>query len=139
MALFGIKKDNDKEKEQKSEKDNLLDMVPVDSESQDKKVPAKLKDDTGDAYRILIMPVTTEKSYLGAQTGKFVFKVSKKANKISVKKAIEKVYDVHVRKINVANFKGKSRNFGRVHGRTSDWKKAIVTLKRGETIGDAQI
>ncbi|OGE74469.1 MAG: 50S ribosomal protein L23 [Candidatus Doudnabacteria bacterium RIFCSPLOWO2_02_FULL_42_9] len=67
-------------------------------------------------------------------TGRYVFRVDRNANKIEVKKAIEKVYDVHVVKVNIANVQGKSRRQGRVMGRTQDWKKAIVTLKQGEKI-----
>jgi large subunit ribosomal protein L23 len=98
-----------------------------------------VKLDTGDAYRILIKPIVSEKSYTMAPGGKFVFKVNRKANKLSIRKAIEAVYDVHVTRVNTLNVEGKSRAFGKTRGTTAPWKKAIVTLKTGETIGDATI
>ncbi|OGE83586.1 MAG: 50S ribosomal protein L23 [Candidatus Doudnabacteria bacterium RIFCSPLOWO2_01_FULL_44_21] len=76
----------------------------------------------------------SEKTNQFSQSGRYVFRVSKKANKIEVKKAIESVYDVHVVKVNMINTPGKVRRQGRTFGRTQDWKKAIVTLKTGEQI-----
>jgi large subunit ribosomal protein L23 len=102
-------------------------------------VKREAKLDTGDAYRILVKPIVSEKSYTMAPGGKFVFKVHAKANKLSVRKAIESVYDVHVLRVNTMIVEGKSRTFGRTRGTTSPWKKAIVTLKEGETISDATI
>ena len=76
----------------------------------------------------------TEKTNQFSNSGRYVFKVSKSANKIEVKKAIEKVYDVHVVNVNMMNVLGKKRRQGKTTGRTQDWKKAIVTLKNGERI-----
>ena len=53
-------------------------------------------------------------------------------------KAIEKVYDVHVVRVNMITMRGKVKNFGRRSSKTSDWKKAIITLKEGESIQGAQ-
>lgn len=94
----------------------------------------KLKENTGDAYLILLRPLVTEKSFKGQAKGKISFKVHPKANKISIRKAIEKVYDLKVQDVNVISMRGKSRNFGGRRGTTSDWKKAIVTLKPGQNI-----
>ena len=103
------------------------------------KVEPKLKLDTGDAYRILVKPIVSEKSYTLAPSGKFVFRVHASANKLSIRKAIEAVYDVHVVSVNTLNVLGKSRTFGKTRGKTSGWKKAIVTLTQGETIAEATI
>ncbi|MBI2356311.1 MAG: 50S ribosomal protein L23 [Candidatus Doudnabacteria bacterium] len=93
-----------------------------------------LKDDTGRAYRVLSSVHLSEKTNALSTVGRYVFKVNPKANKIDVKKAVEKTFDVHVTAVNVINTKGKMRRMGRKFGKTSDWKKAVVTLKTGEKI-----
>ncbi|MDB4939977.1 MAG: ribosomal protein [Candidatus Doudnabacteria bacterium] len=105
-------------------------------EEKAKTVPSK--ENTGDAYRILVKPLVTEKGYRQMTLGQYAFKVNTSANKISVAKAVEKVYDVKVVRVNIMNIKGKTKNFGKAKGRTSDWRKAIVTLKKGQTIAGAQ-
>ena len=77
---------------------------------------------------IIIAPVITEKSNDNVQFGKYTFKVNKKATKIDVKRAIEKLFDVKVLKVNTVMVKGKEKRVGRNVGKTSDWKKAIVTI-----------
>ncbi len=89
---------------------------------------------SGDAYKILVKPLVSEKTYKLGERGKYVFKVSRQANKISVRNAVEKIYGVKVVKVNVVTAKGKPKNFGRISSKTSDWKKAVVTLKKGEAI-----
>lgn len=123
------KTEEEKTKTSKKKEENVLDMV---QEPADK--PTILKDNTGLAHRILMHHHLSEKTNLFSSTGRYVFKVAKNANKIEVKKAVEKVYDVHVTKVNMVNVAGKSRRQGRTMGRTQDWKKAIVTLKQGERI-----
>ena len=89
-----------------------------------------------DEYSIVIAPVLTEKSVRMARTqNKYTFKVAKQANKIQIAKAVEQIFDVEVEKVNTVKMHGKQRqqNFKAV-GRTPDWKKAIVTLKEGQTI-----
>ena len=84
-------------------------------------------------------PILTEKaSALTEKSNRFTFKVEPKANKLQIKAAIEKMYNVNILAINtmVVNGKMKSRNTkgGLVSGRSPKYKKAIVTLKDGETI-----
>ena len=55
-------------------------------------------------------------------------------NKVEVKKAIRTIYNVEPIKVNIANFSGKSVRYGRIKGKTKNWKKAIVTLKQGDKI-----
>ena len=87
---------------------------------------------------ILIKPILTEKATSTNEVGKFSFIVNKNANKIQVKKAIEKTYSVNVLSVNTINVLGKSiskfTKTGIVTGRKPSYKKAIVQLKEGEFI-----
>ena len=80
------------------------------------------------AEDIIIEPVITEKSNDGLQEGKYTFKVNKKATKIDIAKAVEKLFEVKVLKVNTMTVKGKEKRVGRSVGKTSDWKKAIVMI-----------
>ena len=77
---------------------------------------------------IIIAPVVTEKSNDKLQEGKYTFKVNKKATKVEIAKAVEKLFEVKVLKVNTISVKGKSKRVGYHQGKTSDWKKAIVTI-----------
>ena len=77
---------------------------------------------------IIIAPIVTEKSNDGLQEGKYTFKVNKKATKVDIAKAVEKLFGVKVLNVNTMNLSGKTRRVGRNVGKTSDWKKAIVTI-----------
>lgn len=78
---------------------------------------------------IIIKPIVTEKSNDGLQEGKYTFKVNKKATKVDIAKAVEKLFDVKVLKVNTITVKGKEKRVGVHVGKTSDWKKAIVTIE----------
>ena len=80
------------------------------------------------AEDIILAPVVTEKSSSEVQDGKYTFKVNKKATKIDIKMAVEKLFDVKVLNVNTISVKGKEKRVGRNVGKTSDWKKAIVTI-----------
>lgn len=77
---------------------------------------------------IIIAPVITEKSNDGMQEGKYTFEVNKKATKVDIANAVEKLFEVKVLKVNTVTVKGKTKKMGRYEGKTSDWKKAIVTI-----------
>ena len=77
---------------------------------------------------IIIAPVVTEKSNDELQEGKYTFKVNKKATKVEIAKAVEKLFEVKVLKVNTMNVSGKNKRVGYHLGKTSDWKKAIVTI-----------
>ena len=77
---------------------------------------------------IIIAPVVTEKSNDELQQGKYTFKVNKKATKVEIAKAVEKLFGVKVLKVNTISVKGKQKRVGAHQGMTSDWKKAIVTI-----------
>ena len=83
------------------------------------------------AQDIIIRPVITEESMAEVAEKKYTFEVAKSATKIDVAKAVEKLFEVKVAKVNTMNVKGHKRTYGRVSGYKSDWKKAIVTLTEG--------
>ena len=80
------------------------------------------------AEDIILKPIITERTMDQMEYNRYTFKVSKRANKTEVKKAIEKLFDVKVKKVNIMNVFGKNKRVGQFLGRRSDWKKAIVTL-----------
>jgi large subunit ribosomal protein L23 len=80
------------------------------------------------AEEIIIRPVVTEKSSNELQAGKYTFEVRKKATKVDIAKAVEKLFNVKVLKVNTVTMRGKNKRVGVHQGRTSDWKKAIVTI-----------
>ena len=77
---------------------------------------------------IIIAPVITEKSNDELQQGKYTFRVNKNATKVEIAKAVEKLFEVKVLKVNTISVKGKQKRVGYHVGKTSDWKKAIVTI-----------
>ena len=77
---------------------------------------------------IIVRPVVTEKSNDEMQSGKYTFEVNKKATKVEIAKAVEKLFEVKVLKVNTMTVKGKTKRVRYKEGKTSDWKKAIVTI-----------
>ncbi len=87
-----------------------------------------------DPNKIILKPVITEHSMDQAAEGKYSFRVAKDTNKFEIKDALEKIFKVKVIKVNVINVSGKERKRGKIIGKTSSWKKAIITLKKGDKI-----
>lgn len=86
-------------------------------------------------YEIIQEPWITEKiSNQTQKFGKYAFRVHPKANKKEIKSAVEKIFNVHVVKVNAMNHSGKWRRVRQQPGKTNDWKKAVVTIKKGEKI-----
>jgi large subunit ribosomal protein L23 len=83
---------------------------------------------------IIKRPIITEKSMEGAAFNKYSFRVDIRSNKIEIRKAIEKIFNVKVTKVNTLTMRGKERRRGKFVGKTPDWKKAVVTLKEGDKI-----
>jgi large subunit ribosomal protein L23 len=80
-------------------------------------------------------PLITEKSERGREVAQqYAFEVHRDATKIQVKNAVEKLFGVHVTAVRTAIARGKNKRVGRNIGRRPNWKKAIVTLRQGETI-----
>ena len=88
------------------------------------------------ANQIIRRPLVTEKSTMmrDAGTNIIAFEVDAKANKIQVKDAVEKLFNVKVVAVRTLNVKGKTKGFGGRKGVRSDWKKAYVTLPAGSNI-----
>ncbi len=87
-----------------------------------------------EARDILVKPIITEKTTALMEEGKYTFRVPLAANKIEIRQAVEQIFKVKVEAVNTMRYEGKMKRLGRYQGRRSDWKKAIVTLKPGETI-----
>ena len=88
-------------------------------------------------YHVIMAPILTEESTIQTEAhNKYVFKVNPRANKREIKEAIEREFKVGVVAVNTMNYIGKfaGRRFGASAGRRSNWKKAIVTLRSGDTI-----
>ncbi len=82
-------------------------------------------------YDIIYKPLVTEATMRGVQDRKYSFKVNVDANKIEIKKALKKLFDVDVKKVNTMNCRGRKVRYRYSKGKKSDWKKAIVTLAEG--------
>lgn len=87
------------------------------------------------AYSVVLGPVISEKGTdLTQKENKMLFKVDVRSNKIEIRKAIEDLYSVKVVSVNTVKVKGKPKRLRYQLGRTSAWKKAIVTLREGDKI-----
>ncbi len=85
-------------------------------------------------YEVIIRPVVTERSFDLMEQGKYTFEVARTAPKEEIRDAVQKLFNVHVVKVNTVNVKPKNRRVRYVTGKTRQWKKAIVTVAPGETI-----
>ncbi len=95
----------------------------------------KIKEvDLNKSYKIIRKPIITEKATKLSEFNKVVFEVAYKSNKNEIKGAVEKLFSVKVRSVNIINIKGKIKRFKGVLGRRNDIKKAVITLEEGNTI-----
>ena len=86
-------------------------------------------------FDVLRAPQMSEKTLsLKEEANQFAFEVDPRANKIQIKESIEKSFKVSVLKVRTMNVRGKKKRLGRYQGLKSSWKKALVTLKEGDTI-----
>jgi len=86
-------------------------------------------------YRTIVRPIMTEKSSAAYQErGEYAFEVASRANKPAIKLAVEQLFGVTVTSVQTMNCRGKRRRVGTSVGTRANWKKAIVTLKPGDTI-----
>jgi len=95
---------------------------------------ADKKDVKASMYDVIVSPVVTEKSQMGVEQNKFTFTVAIWATKTQVKQAVKGVFDVEADKVNIIVNKGKVKRFRGIIGKRKDTKKAIITLKEGQTI-----
>lgn len=85
-------------------------------------------------FDIIVRPIITEKSTFMNENRTYVFEVNRKANKLKIKEAIEKTFNVKVERVNIVNVKPKPKRQGIYEGKTRSWKKAMVKLKEGYNI-----
>ncbi len=86
-------------------------------------------------YDVIKKPLVTEKTTLEKDARNIIaFEVSKDANKIEIKDAVEKLFKVEVTAVKTVNVAGKVKRFGKNIGKRSNWKKAYVTLKEGSSV-----
>jgi large subunit ribosomal protein L23 len=78
--------------------------------------------------------VLTEKASLLRESNQVVFEVARDANKVQIRSAVETLFKVKVTNVNTLLMRGKDRRMGRGYGKLQNWKKAIITLKEGDTI-----
>lgn len=88
-----------------------------------------------DIYSVIKKPLVTEKSTVAKDDGnKYIFEVDRRATKVDIRTAVEKIFKVKVITVRTMNFLGKKKRVGKTIGSRSDWKKAVVTLASGNTI-----
>ena len=87
-----------------------------------------------DASQILLAPVVSEKSYSGTADGLYTFKVHKDAHKTQVRQAVEQLFDVKVVRVNILKVQPKPKRRGAIRGVKPGWKKAVVQLRKGDSI-----
>ncbi len=86
-------------------------------------------------YQVVRKPLLTEKgTRLKEEGNQYLFRVAQTANKIEIKQAIEQLFKVTVLNVRTLRIRGKTKRLGRFQGRRPDWKKAIATLKEGDSI-----
>jgi len=86
-------------------------------------------------YSVIKKPLVTEKSTIARDEGnKYIFEVDRRATKIDINNAVEKIFKVKVTGVQTINMKGKRKRLGRIMGKRRDWKKAVVTLAPGNNI-----
>ena len=99
------------------------------------KYKSKLKGvDLNKSYKIIRKPIVTEKATKLSEFNKVVFEVAYKSNKTETKDAVEKLFSVKVKAVNIINTKGKVKRFKGILGKRNDIKKAVITLVEGNTI-----
>ena len=84
--------------------------------------------------QILLAPVVTEKGYELIEQSKYSFRVHPDAHKTQIRQAVEELFDVHVERVNIVKVQAKPKRRGLVRGKKPGWKKAIVQVRKGESI-----
>ncbi len=87
-----------------------------------------------DPREVIIRPIISEHSYDMMEKNTYTFEVAKESNKVEIAQAIEAIFDVKVVKVNTLNVKPKPKRVRYQLGKTRSWKKAMVTLKEGDSI-----
>lgn len=142
MAIFGKKKNTDKdvsEKETKKAESKKVETKDLKNEKKDAVVSKEVKEAKkiskySFAYKHLVKPLITEKAANLGINNQYIFIVSAKSNKVEIKKAINEVYGVKATSVNIINNEGKVVRRGRYIGKRKDFKKAIVTIEKGKSL-----
>ena len=87
-----------------------------------------------EAFQIVLEPVVSEKSYEGTADGIYTFKVHPDAHKTQIRQAVEELFEVKVERVNIVKVQAKPKRRGRILGSKNGWKKAVVQLRKGDTI-----
>ncbi len=127
---FGKSKKDQKEETSKKEK-------KTEKKTSSKK--SRASKHRGEAAQVLLSPHISEKSLRMQDNGRYTFRVAKKANKIEIRKAVQNLYKVDVKSVNVINVPRKKRSVQRQEGYKAGYKKAIVTLAEGQSIDELRI
>ena len=86
------------------------------------------------ASQIILAPVMSEKSYAASTHGTYTFKVHPDSHKTQIRQAVEELFDVKVERVNVVKVQAKPKRRGLIRGTKPGWKKAVVQLKKGDSI-----
>jgi large subunit ribosomal protein L23 len=87
-----------------------------------------------DPRQVIVRPLITEKSTTLQESGKYMFQVAPRANKVEIRLAVERTFGVKVTDVNITKVRGKSKRFGRRFKKMPDIKKAVVSLQPGDRI-----
>jgi len=87
-----------------------------------------------DSSQVIIRPVVSEKSYVLSAANRYTFRVHPDAHKTQIRQAVQELFDVRVVEVRTLSVKSKPKRRGTVSGRTRTWKKAIVQLRKGDSI-----
>lgn len=131
LDLFKKKKTKKKEKSNEIKEKKLPEVAKVSKAGASEKT---VLGDNAFSYKIIMSPHVSEKASNISAAGQYIFKVANVANKIEIKKAVEKLYKINVESVNIIYVPSKKRQVGRHKGKKSGYKKAVVTLKKGQTI-----
>lgn len=118
------------EKTAKAEKKTVKKAAPKKAAPKEEKVAPT----SGYAYKIIVRPIVTEKAAIMQSSRTYAFEVVNSAKKVDVKKAVKELYGVNPVSVRVINVQGHRVRFGKFSGKRSDYKKAMVTLKPGDSI-----
>lgn len=120
MKLFSRRKDQNKDET------NQMSSSP--------EIRVAIRHVTSPLGRIMLRPVVTEKSAHLASLGKYVFEVAPGANRVLVRQAVSEIYGMRPKAVHIQNVRGEEVRVGRHIGKRKSWKKAIVTLPKGQKI-----
>jgi len=137
MGLFG-KKQDDKKVEPQEAVGEVRDVQKKETKKSVTTVAVK-ESSKAQAYTTIIAPLISEKSHQGIAKGKYTFRVGPEANKKSIRKIVSNLYDVTVTGVNIVSMPKKRRTIKYDRGYQSAYKKAIVTLKKGDRIADLEL